>query len=93
MIAEATRFPKLGQLYYERGFVRGLATPQAGLERLAERGLLRIDDAAAAATQLAGMALWTPANRAMFTGETLAPGEIARAAEVAARAFVAAYRA
>jgi AcrR family transcriptional regulator len=91
VIAEAARFPELGGHYFERGFVRGLATLQSGLERLAERGLLRLEDPKVAATQLAGMALWTPANQAMFTTEAPPPDELERAAGAAARTFVAAY--
>jgi TetR/AcrR family transcriptional repressor of mexJK operon len=90
---EAGRFPELGRTYWERGFERGLATLAGRLARLAERGLLRLEDPMLAAEQFAGMILWVPVNRVMFCGEeaALAPAEVDRYADAGARAFLAAY--
>jgi TetR/AcrR family transcriptional regulator, mexJK operon transcriptional repressor len=77
VIGEAGRFPELGRTYWERGFERGLATLADRLQRLAERGLLRLEDPQLAAHQFAGMILWVPVNRVMFCGEagSLTPAE------------------
>lgn len=92
IIGEAGRFPQLGQVWYERGFQRGISTLAAVLERLAERGRLRLDDPEQAAADLAGLVLWVPINRAMFTGlYELNDPETERIATGAVRVFVAAY--
>ena len=93
IIGEAERFPELGRTYWERGFERGLATLADKLQRLAERGLLRLDDPQLAAHQFAGMVLWVPVNRVMFLGEagSLTPAEVDRYAAAGARAFLDAY--
>src|SRR5919197_1929079 len=78
IIGEAERFPELGRTYWERGFERGLATLADKLQRLPERGLLRLHDPQLAANQFAGMVLWVPVNRVMFLGEagSLTPAEV-----------------
>ncbi|HEU4398282.1 MAG TPA: TetR/AcrR family transcriptional regulator [Actinomycetota bacterium] len=93
IIGEADRFPELGRTYWERGFERGLATLADKLQRLAERGLLHLDDPQLAAHQFAGMILWVPVNRVMFCGEAapLTPAEIDRYADAGARTFLKAY--
>lgn len=92
IIGEAARFPQLGELWYERGFQRGISTLGAVLERLAERGRLRLDDPERAAADLAGLVLWVPINRAMFTGlYELTDSETERITTGAVRVFVAAY--
>jgi len=68
VIGEADRFPELSLTYWERGFERGLATVADGLRGLAERGLLRLDDAHVAAQHFAGLILWVPMNDVMFRG-------------------------
>lgn len=62
VIGEAARFPELGRTYWERGFERGLATLADQLRRLADRGLLQLEDPQLAAHQFAGMVLWVPVN-------------------------------
>jgi TetR/AcrR family transcriptional repressor of mexJK operon len=93
VIGEAARFPELGRTYWERGFERGLATLAEQLRRLAERGLLELEDPQLAAHQFAGMVLWVPVNRVMFCGEdaALTPAEIDRYANAGARAFLDAH--
>jgi TetR/AcrR family transcriptional repressor of mexJK operon len=92
VIGEAGRFPELGRTYWERGFERGLATLAATLGRLAERGLLHLDDPLLAA-QFAGMILWVPVNRVMFCGEdaALPAADVERYAAAGAHAFLAAH--
>jgi TetR/AcrR family transcriptional repressor of mexJK operon len=93
VIAEAERFPELGRTYWERGFERGLNTLAERLQRLAERGLIQLEDPQLAARQLAGMALWVPVNRVMFCGEAgaLPAADIDHYAAAAARTFLDAY--
>jgi TetR/AcrR family transcriptional repressor of mexJK operon len=93
VIGEAGRFPELGRTYWERGFERGLATLAATLQRLAERGLLHLDDPLLAAQQFAGMILWVPVNRVMFCGEdaALPAADVERYAAAGAHAFLAAH--
>jgi TetR/AcrR family transcriptional regulator, mexJK operon transcriptional repressor len=93
VIGEAGRFPELGRSYWERGFERGLTTLASSLRQLAERGLLHVDDPLLAAHHFAGMILWVPVNRLMFTGEAdpVTGAELERYADAGVRAFLAAY--
>jgi TetR/AcrR family transcriptional regulator, mexJK operon transcriptional repressor len=92
VIAEAERFPELGQAYWEAGFERGLATLASSLRHLAERGLLQVDDARMAASQFAGLVLWIPLNRVMFRGDDGAAGaDLDRIADAGVQTFLAAY--
>ncbi|WP_222723702.1 TetR/AcrR family transcriptional regulator [Streptomyces sp. t39] len=93
IIANADVFPDLGTEWYERGFQRGLATLASAFQRLADQGLLRIDDALLAANHFSGLLLWIPVNQAMFTGGTHhTDADLDRYATEGARAFLAAYR-
>jgi TetR/AcrR family transcriptional repressor of mexJK operon len=91
VIAEAERFPALGGAYWEAGFERGLATLAASLGHLSERGLLRVEDPPLAASHFAGLVLWIPLNRAMFSGDEVTDADIDRFADAGVRAFLAAY--
>ena len=44
VIGEVSRFPDLAKVLYERGPKRAMAALAATFERLADRGLLAIDD-------------------------------------------------
>jgi TetR/AcrR family transcriptional repressor of mexJK operon len=90
VIASADRFPHLGRAWYERGFARVLATLSASFQRLAERGLLRVDDPLLAAQHFVGQLLWIPMNEAMFTGDNQprSEAELERYADAAVRAFL-----
>ncbi|CAL9495979.1 hypothetical protein SUDANB6_03347 [Streptomyces sp. enrichment culture] len=68
VVASADIFPELGATWYEQGFERGITTLAAAFRRLADEGLLRIDDPLLAAHHFAGLLLWIPVNRAMFHG-------------------------
>jgi TetR/AcrR family transcriptional repressor of mexJK operon len=93
VIGVAGRFPELGAAYFEQGFAGGLDSLAASLEKLSERGVLRLDDARTAAEHLAGLVLWVPMNRAMFTGDDTPPppAEVDRIATAGVRVFLAAY--
>lgn len=75
VIAEATRFPELGTLYWERGFLRVLGSVARCLAVLDERSLLAVPEPMLAAQQFSGMLLWIPSNQTMFTGAARPVGE------------------
>jgi TetR/AcrR family transcriptional regulator, mexJK operon transcriptional repressor len=95
VIAEAARFPDLGEEYWNRGFGRVIPTLADCLARLAERGLLSVKDPLIAANHLAGLLLWIPSNRVMFFGRMDAntAEELAQFTEAGVEAFLAAYKA
>jgi len=95
VIAEAGRFPDLGEEYWNRGFGRVLPTLAACLARLADRGLLKLKDPLVAANHLAGLLLWIPSNRVMFFGrmDAVSAQELAEYTEAGVEAFLAAYKA
>ncbi|MFI0787467.1 TetR/AcrR family transcriptional regulator [Streptomyces lydicus] len=93
IIANADTFPDLGATWYEQGFERVLATLAETFRRLADRGLLRIDDPVLAANHFSGLLLWIPVNRAMFHGSPQHnQSELEHYADAGTRAFLAAYR-
>ena len=94
VIGEAGRFPELARSYYERVPQRVIGVLAAQLQRLAERGLLRLEDASLAANHLAWLILGSPLDEAMFFGEaaTRTPAELDRLADAAVEVFLAAYR-
>ena len=75
VIAEAGRFPALGELYWERGFLRVLTSIERCLAVLHRRALLHVASLELSAQQFAGMLLWIPSNRIMFLGAARTPGE------------------
>ncbi|WP_051267686.1 TetR/AcrR family transcriptional regulator [Nakamurella lactea] len=89
VIAEAARFPELGELYWERGFLRVLDSVARCLAVLDERSLLRVSDPAVAAQQLAGMLLWIPSNRTMFAGasRSVSAAEVTAGVDAFLRSF------
>jgi TetR/AcrR family transcriptional regulator, mexJK operon transcriptional repressor len=94
IIAEADRFPEVGQAWYERGFNRTLTVLGDALSALAERGLLHnIKDPILTAYQFAGLVMYQPMNQVMFAGsESLpSPKELDRIAESAVDVFLAHY--
>lgn len=94
VIAEASRFPELGRLYWQRGFAPVLGSLADCLRVLDGRGLLTVRDPSIAAQHLAGMLLWIPSNRAMFCLDDAEPDgdELAYFIGCGVGAFVAAYR-
>lgn len=92
VIANAERFPEVGQGWFSRGFGRVLQTLSAVFQRYAANGRLRMDDPLLAADHFAGLVLWIPLNRAMFSGNCDSdPAELARYAQAAVDAFLRGY--
>lgn len=94
VIAEAVRFPGLGQYYWEQGIECVLDSLAEGFARFGERGRLAICDPAMAANHFVGLTLWIVTSRVMFFGrvDVITTGEAVRFAAAAAERFLAAYR-
>ena len=94
VIGEASRFPQLGHLFYERGPGRTIDALATIFERLASRGALELDDPHLAAAHFNWLVMSTPLNQAMLLGEDApaTPAELDRHADAGVRAFLAAYR-
>jgi len=93
VIAEAMRFPELGRTYYEHVPQRSIDALAACLQRLAERGLLQIEEPPLAACHFAYLVLSIPLDRAMVCGEdeSFTPAELDHFADTAVHVFLAAY--
>jgi TetR/AcrR family transcriptional regulator, mexJK operon transcriptional repressor len=94
VIAEADRFPEVGQAWFERGFGSVLPILGEAMRGLADRGLLHnLDDPTLAGYQFAGLVMYLPMNQAMFAGtEALPPADqLDRIAESAVDVFLARY--
>jgi TetR/AcrR family transcriptional regulator, mexJK operon transcriptional repressor len=93
VIGEAGRFPDLARSYYKRAPERVLAALAASLQRLAERGLLRLEDPVLAAQHFAFLVLSIPLDRAMFLRfeESFTAADLERFADAGVRVFLAAY--
>ena len=93
VISSADRFPEISSAWYEQGFERVLAALAGSFRALADRGLLAVDDASAAAEHFVGMLFWIPVNKAMFTGDDdyAAAHDLVPVATSAVAAFLKAY--
>jgi TetR/AcrR family transcriptional repressor of mexJK operon len=93
VIGEAGRFPELGKALYENGPKRAMAAMATMFRGLADRGLLRIDDAGVAASHFNWMVMSQPLNQAMLLGDAgiPKPAALRRHAAEAVRLFLAAY--
>jgi TetR/AcrR family transcriptional repressor of mexJK operon len=93
VIGEAGRFPELGRAFYEQGPGRTIGALATVFERLAERGVLRIDDPRLAAAHFNWLVMSSPLNRAMFLGDDQPPAraELVRYADAGVRVFLGAY--
>src|SRR3977135_3900827 len=92
IIANADRFPDVGRTWYEQGFERVLTTLATSFQELAEHGKLRLDDPLLAANHFAGLLLWIPVNRAMFSGSNpYTEADLNRYAQGAVSAFLRGY--
>jgi TetR/AcrR family transcriptional repressor of mexJK operon len=91
LIGESARFPELGRTFYERGPARTVAMLSAAFERLAERGVLKLDDPRLAAAHFNWLIMSAPLNEAMLLGRDEPPADADRYAEAGVRAFLAAY--
>ncbi|MHA7305683.1 TetR/AcrR family transcriptional regulator [Arthrobacter sp. TMN-49] len=94
VLAEATRFPDLGRLYWQRGFERVLKSVTNCLRLVAERELMSISQPSVAAQHLTGMLLWIPSNRVMFCGPASGfdADELTQLIDLGVEAFISAYR-
>ncbi|HEY2158963.1 MAG TPA: TetR/AcrR family transcriptional regulator [Isosphaeraceae bacterium] len=93
VIGEAARFPELGRIFYERGPGRTMGALAAAFERLAGRGVLRVDDPPLAAAHFNWLIMSIPLNQAMLLGRDDPPPaeELNRYADAGVRVFLAAY--
>jgi TetR/AcrR family transcriptional repressor of mexJK operon len=93
VIGEVSRFPKLARALFEGGPRSAMAAMAVLFERLADRGLLAIDDPAVAASQFNWLIMGEPLNRAMLLGDKALPkpAELRRHAAAGVRTFLASY--
>jgi len=89
VIGEAGRLPGLARLYYQRAPERTLRLLADCFAGLADRGVLKLDDAHAAAYHFAFLVIGPALDRSLFCGDEPAPG--AGSNEAAVRVFLAAY--
>jgi TetR/AcrR family transcriptional regulator, mexJK operon transcriptional repressor len=94
LIGESARFPELARTYYEKAPERVLTALAPELERLNERGLLKVDNSSLAAKHFAFLILGTPLDKAMFYGDDagFTAAELDHLADEGVRVFLAAYR-
>jgi TetR/AcrR family transcriptional repressor of mexJK operon len=94
VIAEAGRFPKLGNAYFAAGPERVHAALASCFEQLNARGLLRIHDPVLAANHFTWLVSSIPVNKAMFCGDDVrfSLGELDHYADTGLEVFLAAYR-
>lgn len=93
VIAEATRFPQLGKVFFDQGPRRTIDALADSFRQLCERGLLRIDDPLMAASQFNWLVMGAPVNAAMLLGldKPPSPTELDRWAEESVKTFLAAF--
>ena len=93
VIAEAARFPDLASAYWEHGFRRVFGTVAEHFRALAEAGRLQAPDPLTATHHFAGLLLWIPSNRTMFSGrlDVVTDDELEGYARAGAAAFLRAY--
>jgi TetR/AcrR family transcriptional regulator, mexJK operon transcriptional repressor len=93
VIGEAARFPELGRTFYEQGPGRTVAALATAFERLAERGVLQLDDPHLAAAHFNWLIMSNPVNQAMLLGhdEPPSPADLDRYVDAGVRVFLAAY--
>ena len=92
VIAQADKFPEVGQNWFSQGFGRVLDTLAAAFSRYDKSGYLRVRDPMLAANHFAGLLLWIPLNRAMFTGQVKYDiSELETYANAAVEAFLEGY--
>lgn len=92
IISEVERFPDIARAWYEAAPKRAREKLADCLNRLCERGLLRIADAEIAAEQFNWLILSIPMNRGMFDVDTIQDrSQHADYADAAVDVFLAAY--
>jgi TetR/AcrR family transcriptional regulator, mexJK operon transcriptional repressor len=89
---EVCRFPGLGRAYFEASSGRTVRTLTPRFQRLADRGMLELEDARVAAENFNWLPLAIPLNRAVFdSGLTFTDAELDRYADEGVRLFLSAY--
>ena len=93
VVSSADRFPEISSAWYEQGFGRVLAALASSFRALANRHLLVVNDALAAAEHFVGLLFWIPVNKAMFTAadDYAATHDLVHVARAASAAFMNAY--
>jgi TetR/AcrR family transcriptional regulator, mexJK operon transcriptional repressor len=93
VIAEANRFPELGNVYYEKSYESAVGLLSTSIKHQAEQGNLKVDDPLMAAHHLTWLVLGVPRNKVMLCGDQVrfTRAELDRYADEAAHAFLAAY--
>ena len=89
VLSESEQFPEIAETFYSKAIKRSENTLASWLKTQAERGLIKIDNAAEAAGMLLGMFAFQPQRAVMF-GHAAVPGhrEIERRARTTARLFL-----
>jgi AcrR family transcriptional regulator len=93
VIAEATRFPQLGKVFFDQGPRRTMDALADAFRRLDERGALRVEDPVVAAAQFNWLVMGAPLNAAMLLGLDVPPRpkQLDHWATAGVRTFLAAY--
>lgn len=73
VIGEVKRFPRLGQVFYDRGPKRTIEALAQAFGRLAAKGLLKLEDPRLAAEQFNWLVMSQPLNQAMLLGDEAIP--------------------
>ncbi|QIS05734.1 TetR family transcriptional regulator [Nocardia brasiliensis] len=85
--AEAGRHPEVGATYLRHSWIRNIGSLATALQRLDQRGLLRIPDPEVAAEQLTWLVVGAPLNSRMLDATATAPDTVDAAIDL----FLAAY--
>lgn len=92
VIGASHHLPDLARAYYERAPEQTLLALAGCFERLASRGLLRLDDPLAAASHFAFLVIGRALDKALFCGDTPFPAaELTAQADAGVSAFLAVY--
>ena len=93
VIGEVDRFPELARALWLHGPQRAMDSLAAWLARLADAGMLRVDDPALASEQFNWLVMSAPLNKAMLLGDAVVPDPVERRAhlEASVTLFLAAY--
>jgi AcrR family transcriptional regulator len=92
VIAEACRFPELGQAFFDHGPGRTMNGLAARFAELSRDGRLQLDDPSTAASEFNWLVMAAPINEAMLLGRTTFPAaDLALIADRAVATFMRAY--
>jgi TetR/AcrR family transcriptional repressor of mexJK operon len=81
--------------YWESGFDRAIGTVAEHFRGLADAGKLEVADPLTAAQHFAGLLVWIPSNRTLYSGrpDLVTDDELEGYARAGANVFLRAYRA